>query len=466
MKELMEKFTENVRKYPDKPLFFDETNIRGVSYQMLEEISSKVYAYLTDKGIGREDFVLINLPRGTQSLMAMVGVWKCGAAFTLVEDSYTPDRIDYIRKDCGCKEEINKDNWNDILHREPEKGYNEVDLHNAAFAIYTSGTTGKPKGVLHEFGNVIRCVSAFDVSEGESIIKAGAHIALFAPLDFIAAIMFLVYILYHGADIDNLRMYIVSYATLKNPVSLRKFMREKTISFAFLTPSYIRMLKGQMGPYLKTLLVGSEPANNIFIRNVDIYNVYAMTESGFPICMFKIDKNYEICPIGKPTLNLKIAIVDDKGREVSDGEQGELCYDNPYFRGYINLPKETKGVVRGGLFHSGDIARKDSNDNYILLGRNNDMIKINGNRIEPAEIEAAVKEVLHIDWAAAKGFNEGSQSYICVYYRDNIELDREKTREKLMRRLPYYMLPAYFSYTYKNVLPLSDQLGGSYLACV
>ncbi len=52
----------------------------------------------------------------------------------------------------------------------------------------------------------------------------------------------------------------------------------------------------------------------------------------------------------------------------------------------------------------GDLARVDENGNYVLLGRSNDMIKINGNRIEPAEIEALIKQVLGVDWAAARRY--------------------------------------------------------------
>ena len=72
------------------------------------------------------------------------------------------------------------------------------------------------------------------------------------------------------------------------------------------------------------------------------------------------------------------------------------------------------------------------------------MIKINGNRIEPAEIEASVKQVLGIDWAAARGFEENGKSYLCAYYTADIEVDGDKMREELSKRLPYYMIPAYY----------------------
>lgn len=72
------------------------------------------------------------------------------------------------------------------------------------------------------------------------------------------------------------------------------------------------------------------------------------------------------------------------------------------------------------------------------------MIKINGNRIEPAEIEAAVKNALGIDWVAAKGFENGSQSYLCAYYTADVEIDAEKLRAELLKKLPYYMIPSYY----------------------
>ena len=71
------------------------------------------------------------------------------------------------------------------------------------------------------------------------------------------------------------------------------------------------------------------------------------------------------------------------------------------------------------------------------------MIKINGNRIEPAEIEAAAKEALGVDWCAAKGF-VSSASYICLYYKDDIAFDEEEVRRKMEAKLPYYMIPSYF----------------------
>lgn len=200
MLSFVEKFQENVKNSPNMTFIYDEVNTKGISYAKIDEVSAKIYAYLFKCGVGREDFVLINLPRGVQPVMAMVGVWKAGAAFTIVEDNYAPDRIEFIRNDCNCKAEINNDNWEEIMRIDPKEGFVIADLHDAAFAIYTSGTTGNPKGVLHEYGNILRAVDSVKISENEVLVKGNEHGALVAPLNFIASTIFLMYVLYDGRD--------------------------------------------------------------------------------------------------------------------------------------------------------------------------------------------------------------------------------------------------------------------------
>ena len=73
------------------------------------------------------------------------------------------------------------------------------------------------------------------------------------------------------------------------------------------------------------------------------------------------------------------------------------------------------------------------------------MIKINGNRIEPAEIESAIKSILKIDWCAVKGFVSDENSFICAYYTADVVFNADNLRTQLQKRLPYYMIPAYFT---------------------
>lgn len=439
MEYIIEKLKQYTSQKPDEPILFDDANSKGITYAQLDEMSGKVYAYLKQNGIGREDFVLLNLPRGTMPIIAMVGVWKAGAAWALVEDTYAPERINYIRENCGCKLELNAANWPDVMHTAPLSGFETPDPHDAAYAIYTSGTTGNPKGVLHEYGNLDRAIQSIRLN-GEIPFNEKDRLALLAPMNFVASVI----VILAALNVFCGKTFVVSYATIKNPASLAKFFLMKRITITFLTPSYVRKLGDKTGPFLRMLFVGSEPANNIYNKNLDLINIYACSESGFAVGVFKIDQSYETCPIGQPAIETKIIRIGEDGKEVSDDEIGELCFENPYVRGYMNLPEETAKAFVNGIYHTGDLARRDSNGNYVLLGRSNDMIKINGNRIEPAEIEAAVKSTLGIDWAAARGFDEDGKSFLCAYYTANVQVDTEKLRAEMMKRLPYYMIPSYY----------------------
>ena len=436
---ILELLAQYTAEKPNAPILFDEAHSKGITYAQLDDMSGRVYAYLSDKGIGKEDFVLINLPRGVLPIIAMIGVWKANAAWALVEDTYAPERIDFIRKDCGCKTELSAENWEDVMAVEPKSGFTPFDDHDAAYAIYTSGTTGTPKGVLHEYGNLSRAIESVRI-DGENPFNGKDRLALLAPLNFVASVI----VILEALSICGGKIFVVGYATIKNPLALKRFFLEKRITITFLTPSYVRMLGNQTGPFLRMLFVGSEPANNVYNKNLDLINIYAASESGFAVGVFKIDRAYETCPIGKPEIDTKIVLINEDGEEAADGEIGELCFENPFVRGYINLPEETEKAFKDGVYHTGDLARRDENGNYVLLGRSGDMIKINGNRIEPAEIEASVKQALGVDWVAARGFEENGKSYLCAYYTADIKVDPDELREKLSKRLPYYMIPAYY----------------------
>ena len=121
---LLDVWSKKVSENPSARMLTDECHPHGLSRRAVDDLSGKVYAWLREKQISREDFVLLCLPRGAAALVCMLGVWKAGAAFTMVEDNYPPERITYIKKDCGCKTVIDIHVWNDeILKTEALPGY-------------------------------------------------------------------------------------------------------------------------------------------------------------------------------------------------------------------------------------------------------------------------------------------------------------------------------------------------------
>lgn len=425
---------------PDHAFLFDEGNRAGFTFGQVYELSGRVYAYLKEKGVGREDFVLVNLPRGVQPFIAVLGVWRAGAAVTIVENTYAPDRIAFIRKDCAAKAEIDAAAWERIMVTPPRDGFEDVGDHDAAYAVYTSGTTGTPKGVLHEYGNLRETVESRRY-RGAPISPDDERAALTPPLNFVASMQTFI----ASLAIEAGELHVLSYHTGKDPALLRRTLSERRITLMFMTPSYIRTFGVKAGSHLKRVLVGGEPANGVCpAEDVEVYNCYGMSESGFLVGVFRIDRAYETCPVGSPQFGKRVFLADEEGREIDGDGIGELCFDNPYVRGYVNRPTETARAFRDGVYHSGDLARRLSSGDYVILGRNTDMVKINGNRVEPAEVEAAVCDVLGIDWCAVRGFEDDSQAFLAAYYTADVKVDAQAVREKLSRRLPYYMLPQYF----------------------
>lgn len=437
MNELMKQLDLHFADRAEKVALRDDIGRPGITYGQLDRLSGRIYGYLKDRGIGREDVVMLCLPRGLQFPVAMVGVWKAGAAFVICEDTYAPERIEFIKNDCGCRLVITKDNWAELMSHPGLPGRETVAPHDLAYAVYTSGTTGNPKGVLHEFGNLEESC-AFKKCEGARLVRESDVLALNAPMNFVAAVDFINNVLFSGAT-----LFVVAYSYVKNPAALIRLYEQAGITCTFMTPSAFRVLRS-LNPQMEWLILGGEPCANLYIDGVRIYNGYNMSEAGCDLCLFRVDRPYDVTPIGQNRGGRVLRLLDEDGNDVPDGEAGELCYENHYVRGYRNLPDKTALAWRGGLFHSGDIAAKNENGDLVFQGRNDDMIKINGNRIEPAEIEAACKKVLGLSWVCAKGFVDERQAYVALYYTDDIAIDSAFMREELSRHLPYYMIPSYY----------------------
>ena len=183
-----------------------------------------------------------------------------------------------------------------------------------------------------------------------------------------------------------------------------------------------------------------------------------MSEVPTLISNFIIDKKYDVVPIGKIDSGIPFKLLDEDGKNIEDNSIGELCFAVPFTRGYINLPEQTRKAFIEGFYHTGDLAHRLPDGNFVLDGRSNDMIKINGNRIEPAEIEAAFKRITKVEWCAAKGIQEKRRAYVCLYYKENISFDEESINKKMQEYLPSYMIPAYYMKIEKVPLKASGKM--------
>ncbi len=450
MKRFMERISDIITRYPDRIAFVEGEN--SITYHELDLESSKIYRFLKDINIGKEQFITIIMPKNVHFFSCALGCWKAGAAYVLIEEGYPRERTEFIKKDCGSILTIDSILFGEIIRKyEPLTDYEETDLHDAAYAVYTSGSTGNPKGVLHEYGNIDQCAAVTPLMDEYPEYIFGFT----ASLNFVAMQLYII-----DAVVSAKTTILIPGTLLRNFNAFETLLEENKVERVFLPPSFLLHYEKPCH-YLKTIYTGSAPANDIFYSNgPEVMNTYGMSETGFFVLQTILDKAYDVAPVGNPTLPVYMCILNENEEIVEKPfERGELCLQNDYVRGYMNLPEKTAAAFRSAswdsslrLFHTGDIAYRDENGMYYIAGRNDDMIKIDGNRVEPAEIEAAVKKITGLEDIMARGFQDATRAYTAVYFLEKEAAEKGLWDGKhfsidwstLTKHLPYYMLPSYF----------------------
>jgi hypothetical protein len=162
-----------------------------------------------------------------------------------------------------------------------------------------------------------------------------------------------------------------------------------------------------------------------------------------------------VSPIGRPLADLRVEVVDPYGTSVACGGIGEIMVSGAgVARGYANDPRLTAdrfqpdpvGARGGRRYASGDLARQAADGALEYLGRQDAQLKLRGFRIEPAEIEHALREDACVEEAVVRIRGERARPYLVAYVvaRGRAAIDPAKLRAMLAHRLPVYMLPDAF----------------------
>ncbi len=444
---LLEEVLKAVEVFPNDVAVMDESG--NITYRDLWDLSLKFAGRFSRDGVGKGDFISIELPRSINYVAAMIGCWMVGAAFAALDISYPSDRLDYIAEDCGSKIRVTS-NYIEGIENEPkiEKAYFPSGEENS-FLVYTSGSTGRPKGVLHShqsiFDSVVRGVEALDSLNRE---RRGQILGVPVPFSFIVGVSML-----FGGMRGGLPVYIIPVVALRDPILMDKVVFDNNISVAYMPPKTLKVFRNE-GGCLKTAIVGSEKVSGIYRDDIAILNIYGSSETAGGVTYFHIDKEYENTPIGKPYGGTKVYVLDENGKEC---EEGEICIAGHFAKCYLNDPVLTKERFvlnpfkeRDGfdtLYRSGDIGKCLPSGDYLYVNRKDWMIKINGQRVEPGEIEATIRSVGGVFDAAVKDFvGAAGQTYLAAYYvlEGEKEIDVKDIKAAIASRLPSYMMPAHF----------------------
>ena len=317
----LERWAETVKKWPDSPMLRDSNGQKSYTRKQVDELSGRIYTFLKEKGIGNDDFVMIYMPRTVDIFVAALGVMKAGAAFVIMEDHYPRNRVEFIMQSVGCKLELSAALFDEAVGMEATSGYETTDLHSPAFAVFTSGSTGNPKGVIHEYGNIGHMMDSVVMPDFEGV-KEFANIA---PTNFVATNLIYADLLKDG----QFCLHLLQYDIVKNPKRLSDYILSNGITHIFAPPSLLRAANSLIGLPLKLIFAGSEPATDIYNPDTPILNVYCMSETGFCVSQFTIDKPYKNCPVGKCEAGVhEVFLMREDGSKITDkNEAGEICVE-------------------------------------------------------------------------------------------------------------------------------------------
>ena len=417
----------------DKIAVVDQNGQRQTTYKELFTMACRVTGYLQKKNYPPHSFIGISLPTSIEYVAAEIGIWLAGHAIVPMGDKYPKDRIDSIMHHCESPLLINDEVIQEMMKAEPTEHYvlpEEEDI-NALF--YTSGSTGTPKGVMDTFATFRIPPADEFIFDENKITVAG----ITAPMYFVACKQLYTIIIKGG--IAN----IIPSETTRDIRKFETYLAKHQIEFVFIPPSALGYFNNKSS-HLKVVIAAAERLSGIASSDFKIYNRYGQTETGGAIFSFFVDKKYNNTPIGRPDADVEYCILDTEGKPVAPGEEGELCVRGPFTPGYYKEPELTESLYRGGWLHTGDIVCQQPDGNIIYVNRKDWMVKINGQRVEPGEIEAVIKQVDGVKNAIVKGFTNKNRQYLCAYYIASGNILEDTIREYLHSKLPAYMVPAYF----------------------
>lgn len=443
MKSLQQLLHASFRTHANRRAILDPASGSAMTYAELYDLAARAAGFLQSRGVREGDFVVIALGRSIQYIVAEVACALFGLGAVLMDAGYPRERIDYATGDAGAKLVVDAALMDEMLAYPRRAEYREVALDCPAVVIYTSGSTGKPKGILHDQasvgGAVLRNHSVFHPTPND--IEG-----LVAPFTFIAGCALIMHPLCAGGCLT-----IIPREVIVDPLRLADFIERTGVTCTYIPPKALKVFRPR-GKSLRLVATGSERVSGIGPREYEIINLYGMSETCSGVAAFRIDRAYENTPIGRQMEGCAVYLLDGNGRTA---DEGEICAAGHFMTGYIGMPERTAEVKVANPFfaedgfptmiRTGDIGRLDENGNLVYVNRKDWMLKINGQRVEPGEIEAVLKAVPGVADAAVKGFvSDRGIAWLCAYYVKKGAVAEDDLREAVAANLPPYMMPAHF----------------------
>ena len=448
----------------------EQLKTRAISYEELYLRASNISQELSSKGVSPDDVISIIMEKSVELYVTILGVILSGGAYIAIDPRTPPERVQIIVKDSHSRIVISdglssafagsfeshsvadlESRSRDAAHAvNPPANCKGGDL---AYVVYTSGSTGVPKGVLITRSNVlsnIDCLSRLYPTNSDAKLLQACSQAFDVSV-------FEIFFTWHMG---------MSLCVAANDVLFRDIehlIRCLNISHLSLTPSVAALIEPENVPSVNFLVTAGEPMNSkVFGNWTDrgLYQGYGPSETT-NICNVRtrVTSSDFANNVGPPLCNTSIFICQGQDFNVLPrGALGQVWIGGEQVgRGYLhNNDLTRKSFVNheayGRLYRSGDVGRLLSDGSLVIFGRDDDQVKLRGQRIELGDIDqalvrsAVVKDSVTLIVDASSDSNARLVSFWTPSVRspnDTIEFDSHTHAlfEDLEARLPAYMIP-------------------------
>ncbi|HLM66703.1 MAG TPA: amino acid adenylation domain-containing protein, partial [Longimicrobium sp.] len=475
-------FERTAARMPDADAVVIHGTVLG--YGELNARANRVAHRLRRLGVRPESRVGICFERSAESIVAVLGILKAGGAYVPLDPGIPRERMAEVVEDSRLRVVLTVDalaellpdgiahvvrmGADDLSDEPADDPRVEVPADALAYVIYTSGSTGRPKGVMVPHAGVPNLALGFVQKHG---FDAHHRILVLPPLSFDASVG------------DLFPAFACGAALVFHPdpgaLNGRELLRFCAATGANVVDTAAALWKqwadelaalGELGGPLEMMMMGGEAVEMERVRawerltggRVQLVNHYGPTEA--TVCATiqmaygpNAPRGAQNLPIGGPLPNVRTYVLNDRLRPQPVGVAGELFIGGAgVARGYQNRPGQTAEAflpdpfaadAGARMYRTGDRARWRADGTLEFLGRADFQVKVRGFRIEPGEIEAAlraqpsVREAVVIAHRMASG---DARLAAYVVPAEGTPPTAPALREALKRILPEYMVPAGF----------------------
>jgi long-chain acyl-CoA synthetase len=405
----------------------------------IDAAGARTTAHLAACGIAPGEPVLTLMANRPADIATLLGVWRAGAVAVPVDAAAPPAVRLRLTEQVGARISIGPGGVEGgLADREPrslEPG--------AALVIFTSGSTGKPKGVVIGHDRLAGKIAVL-----EKLLPMRCEDVVLVPLrlTFIFGLWVSFLALLAGARVVLMERFTVT--GMSEALS-------GGATVAAVVPTMLRSLPVDVppsAPLLRMVLTGGEPLGAALAGRVaamypraGMFDLYGSTETGScDFCLPVLEPSHR-GSIGRPTAGVEYRIVGEHGRQVADGEQGELQIRTPFgMLGYLNAPELTAATFAGDYFRTGDLARLRGDGLVELVGRAKDIVSRGGIKIAPLELDHLFASHPDVEAALTGAVGDerlGEAVHVLIVPRKGARVDVRAMRDWAAERLERGKLP-------------------------